>query len=849
MRRFVVAETATTRVNPLPYTPLVRPRAAASWDRLLTTAVQALGAARAADDELKSAAGQDGGRPEYVRLRRRIREKPMTPLPDTRAAEAHCEPAVRRWHAAAAAYRDLLAAVTREREGELLHERFALSTVCAWPTLSSSVELVSPDLGHAVRRYAAGAGTADRADRKSEPRITAYALRSMTRTSPRSVFTVVAMSALAASDATPTDVASWEAAPPSGILRAVDVQRGALLSALEPDPGTAGHVRLAPLLPAAASETAFMAITGRPPRPRKVTLRRSRELGELIAACRFGVHPWETLADSLASALDCSVSRALQVMRAALKAGLLAPALPVDDQDPRFLQACLDALPEDDGTQDGGRQDGGRQDGGLRPTLRDITELTGLLATDDAESRPGLMGRLRAAAERLPHPDTLPLRVYEDAVADLPATPRPTTVLRAAADLLPVLAAFDLKADLRLALQAALRVRGGRARLLEDAEGLADEAARLATSAAAGGRLPDPEIQASMDELWRFRHRILADLAALLASAAAAGDGTEAVIGEESVRTWAAALPAWLHQDSTSYALMAQHAAGDWVANSIFGGLGATAARFLHLDAAAGGDATDLLKLRLRRLLGPGAAEDRSAHGFNTGCHPQLLDDVMGPADWARTFLVDDGPPGRLSWEMPRALHPVTVTSTRWDLLPAPSRIALWLQGGGLLSCSYDHVYRDTVRPGADGVLAVPRLRYGNLVLQRRRWYLPDASVLTDAHRGSADDLHRLVRTLAEHGVPARFFVKQLPPWQRGEALVPDVTARPAPQPKPRFVDTAGALGLGSFAKDAADFTHPFLEECLPEPVAGRSVREAVYEFDAANADADADAPQTPGRG
>lgn len=265
------------------------------------------------------------------------------------------------------------------------------------------------------------------------------------------------------------------------------MQRGALLSALEPDPGTAGHVRLAPLLPAAASETAFMAITGRPPRPRKVTLRRSRELGELIAACRFGVHPWETLADSLASALDCSVSRALQVMRAALKAGLLAPALPVDDQDPRFLQACLDALPEDDGTQDGGRQDGGRQDGGLRPTLRDITELTGLLATDDAESRPGLMGRLRAAAERLPHPDTLPLRVYEDAVADLPATPRPTTVLRAAADLLPVLAAFDLKADLRLALQAALRVRGGRARLLEDAEGLADEAARLATSAAAGG--------------------------------------------------------------------------------------------------------------------------------------------------------------------------------------------------------------------------------------------------------------------------------------------------------------------------------------------------------------------------
>ncbi|MEU9303270.1 hypothetical protein [Streptomyces sp. NPDC048269] len=729
--------------------------------------------------------------------------------------------------------------MTREREHELVHERLALSAVCAAPTLSSSVELVSPDLGHAVRRYAAGAGTADRADRKSESRIAAYALRSMTRTSPRSTFTVVSMSALAPSDATPADVARWEAAPPSGILRAVDVQRGALLSALEPEAVTAGHVRLAPLLPADVSETAFMAITGEPPRPRKVTLRRSRELGELIAACRFGVHPWEKLADTLAMALDCSVSRALQVMRAALKVGLIAPALPVDDQEPRFLEACLGALPEDGPMQesarheDSARQDNARQGSGLRPALRDIAELTGLLATDDAASRPGLMGRLRAAAEQLPHSDTLPLRVYEDAVADLPTCPRPTTALRAAADLLPVLAAFDLKADLRLALQAALRVRGGKARLLDDAEGLADEAARLATSAAAGGRLPDPGIQTAMDELWRFRHRILADMAEIVASAAAAGDGADAVIGVESVRAWAAAVPTWLHQDGTSYALMAQHAAGDWVANSIFGGLGATAARFLHLDAAAGGDATDLLRRRLRRLLGPGAAEDRSAHGFNTGCHPQLLDEVMDPADWAGTFLVDGGVPGRLSWQTPRALHPVTVTSTRWDLLPSPSRIVLWLQGGGLLSCSYDHVYRDTVRPGSDGVLAVPRLRYGNLVLQRRRWYLPDASVLTDARRGSADDLHRLVRTLAEHGVPARFFVKQLPPWQRGEALVPDVTARPAAQPKPRFVDTAGVLGLSSFAKDAADFTHPFLEECLPEPVAGRSVREAVYEFDA----------------
>lgn len=577
-----------------------------------------------------------------------------------------------------------------------------------------------------------------------------------------------------------------------------------------------------------------MAITPAHPRPRKVTLRRGRELTELVAAARFGAHDWAALVDTLATALDCPPGRARQVMRAALGAGLLAPALAVDDQDPDFLRACLEVLPEG---------------GGLRGVVAEMAEAADRLALDDVTTRPDLHGRLRTAAARLPHADVLAPQVYEDAVATLPAAPRPAASLRSAAELLPVLRAFDLKADFRLALQAAVRARGGKVRLLDEAEGLAEEAARLATAAAAGQALPDPDTQAAMADLWGFRHRVLADTARVLASASATGDGVDAVIGEDLVRTWTAHLPAWLDEDNTSYALMAQHAAGTWVANSCFGGYGATASRFLRLDEAAGGDATDRLRRRLRRVLGPGVAEDRAAHGFNTGCHPRLLDESMEPADWAGAFLVDGGSPGRLGWQTPRGLRPMTITSTRWDLLPAPSRIVLWLQGGGAISCAYDHVFRESARPGPDGVVAVPRLLYGDLVLQRRRWYLPDTDVLTGAHRGTADDLHRMVRLLAGHGIPARFFVKQLPAWQRGEALVPDVTTRPAPQPKPRFVDTAGALGLASFAKDAADFTHPYLEECLPEPLPGRSVREAVYEFDAAeaDADADADAEQEPG--
>ncbi|MGW1638544.1 hypothetical protein [Streptomyces lavendulae] len=837
----------------MPFTPLVSPPAAAAWDRLLTAAAQTLAAARDADAELEARTGQeqDEARAACLRMRRRIRDKPLTPPTGPAAEETGPVPAVDRWAAAARAYRSLLLSATREREHALGHERLVLSGLCADPALSSSIELVSPDMGAAVRRYAAGRGSVDRADRKSEPRITAYVLRGMTRTSPRSRFTAVAHSALPDHDATPDETGRWEAAPPSQLLRGVDVQRGALLSALETGLETGletrleagagagagagtgtgadapAHVRLAPLLSAGPSELAFMAITPAHPRPRKVTLRRGRELTELVAAARFGTHDWAALVDTLATALDCPPGRARQVMRAALGAGLLAPALAVDDQDPDFLRACLAALPEGDA---------------LRGVVAEMAEAADRLALDDVTTRPGLHERLRTAAARLPHADVLAPQVYEDAVATLPGAPRPAASLRSAVELLPVLRAFDLKADFRLALQAAVRARGGKVRLLDEAEGLAEEAARLASAAAAGRALPDPDTQKAMAGLWRFRHRVLADTARVLASASAAGDGVDAVIGEDLVRTWTADLPAWLDEENTSYALMAQHAAGTWVANSCFGGYGATASRFLRLDEAAGGDATDRLRRRLRQVLGPGVAEDRAAHGFNTGCHPRLLDESMEPADWAGTFLVDGGSPGRLGWQTPRGLRPMTITSTRWDLLPAPSRIVLWLQGGGAISCAYDHVFRESARPGPDGVVAVPRLLYGDLVLQRRRWYLPDTDVLTGAHRGTADDLHRMVRLLAGHGIPARFFVKQLPAWQRGEALVPDVTTRPAPQPKPRFVDTAGALGLASFAKDAADFTHPYLEECLPEPLPGRSVREAVYEFDATETETEADA-------
>ncbi|MEV6737212.1 lantibiotic dehydratase [Streptomyces sp. NPDC051104] len=708
---------------------------------------------------------------------------------------------------------------TGEARTGIRHERQALAVLCADGHFASSVDIVSGDLGRAVRRYAEHGGEVDRADRKSEARIAAYALRAMTRTSPRARFTAVSLGLMDAADATQEAVRGWEAEAPAVVARAVEVQRGALLVATQPDTDAPDHVRLAPLLPTDEARLAFLAVNRDGGRPRRVAVRQGPEVACLMEVCRYGAHPWTQVRMRLAERLDCAPSRAEQVMGAALRSGLLVPALAVDEQQPGFLTACAAAIAPDDPR---------------RALVADLAVMADRLACDDATTRPEAMEQLRSAMARLPHAAAVGMQVYEDTLASSPPPPRPRTALAAMAELLPALSVFDLKTDLRLALQAVTRRAGGRVPLLEQAERLAAEAARLVTAASGGQpEIDDAEIRKAFEELWDVRRAVLTDLADCFGRV---GNATEARLDEDTVRRWNRSVPAWARCDTASYGVMMQHGDGLWVCNNIYGGLGATYARFLHLDASAG-RATAHLRARLRNHFGAGVAEDRHAHGFNTGVHPRLLDEVMGPQDWADATLVDEKGPGRLRLETRRALRPVVVTSTRWDLLAAPSRIALWLQGGGLISCAFDQFHRAARRSDASGgVLAVPRLRYRDVVLQRRRWYLPDLTPLTDAARGAEPDLRRLAETMARHGMPRQLFCKDLPPWHDEENPVPDLTVRPAALTKPQYVDTASALTLRSLAKTAREFTRPFVEECQPVPVEGRHVREITYEFDASAA-------------
>jgi hypothetical protein len=173
------------------------------------------------------------------------------------------------------------------------------------------------------------------------------------------------------------------------------------------------------------------------------------------------------------------------------------------------------------------------------------------------------------------------------------------------------------------------------------------------------------------------------------------------------------------------------------------------------------------------------------------------------------------------------------LTSTRWDLLPAATRIALWLQSGGEISGGLDRSYRERALRAGAKVVAVPRISYRGIVVQRARWYLPSLAELLPVGE-EREQLHQLLGFATRWGLPRRLFCKSVPPWhQVGQSALPDWTAGPAVvRGKPRYLDLASPLSRAALAKSAADLDRPVLEECLPVPVPGRRAAEYLYEFD-----------------
>ncbi|MFJ5231448.1 lantibiotic dehydratase [Kitasatospora sp. NPDC088391] len=835
--RFAVAGESVTRINPVPFSDFLPPAAAAAWERLGAARGAVLESAATAADALHELARLEPARAgEHVRLRRRVRGKPFTPLAEAPAGPA----AVGGWHRAARDYQWLLDDLADGQDALREAERAGLAEVCGREEFAASLALVSADLDRARDRFLRHRGGWDRQDRKSEHQLFSYAYRAMLRTSPRSQFTGVALRPVGPGPVG-YDLDGPVVRPGLELSRSVEVQRGSYVSiaesALAAELRRTGrpprHVRLAPLAAAGPAEVAFLSFTaaGR----RRVTVRRQPPLTAVVRLVRFDVPGRVELAGRLAVELGCSAADAERVVRSCLEIGLLLPALPVPDAEERFLPELAAAI-EAEGASLAEGEGNARGGAGAR-VAREVRAVAGLvdrLAVEGAAARPGLLAELRSRHAGLQVHAPLPLQVYEDTVvrtdAPVPVAPERLAEL---ARLLGFLAVFDLKADMRLGLRAAVRRRGGEVRLADHAEALAEEAPAAAVAAGQGRSVGDPLVDAGFGRLWSVRGRILGEVADLLA---AVPPGGVLDLPDAAVRAWSELVAPLLPDGPASFGAMLQPAGGLLVCNAVFAGFGTHLARFLGPDARAGGAALERTSARLRAVLGDRYAEDRCAHGLNTGVHPQLLDRAFAPADWGRLVLADTGAGGGLRLGTPEGRTPFVLTSTRWDLLPAPTRIALWLQGGGEVSGGLDRLYRERLhreRAGAEEVVAVPRIGYGGVVLQRARWYLPSLAELLPAGE-ERERLHRLLGFADRWGLPRRTFGKSVPPWQQvGRSALPDWTAGPAAvRGKPRYLDLASPSSLAALARSAADLDRTVLEECLPLPVPGRRTAEYLYEFD-----------------
>ncbi|MFE4518165.1 lantibiotic dehydratase [Kitasatospora sp. NPDC056783] len=819
---FETAGESVSRINLIPFSEILPNAATTAWEQVATARARAAESAPRAAAALHDLVREEPERADlHVRLRRRVRGKPFTPLAEAPAGPA----AVREWHGHAREYHRRLDALAADQDAVRDTERAGLAELCGRGEFASSLALVSADLDRARARFLRNDGAWDRQDRKSEHQLLSYAYRAMLRTSPRSQFTGVALRPVG-----PLPVAYDRddpvVRPELELSRGVEVQRGSYVSiaeaALTAELRRTGrpprHVRLAPLAAAGPEQLSFLTFTaaGR----RQVTVRRQPPLTAVVRLVYFDVPDREELTARLAVELNCPPATADRVVRSCLDIGLLLPALPVCDNSEHFLPELLAELPA-----------GLPSDPSLAGGIESIAGLVDRLSRDDPSARPELLAELRSRHADLQTHAPLPLQVYEDTVIRT-AAPAPVAPERLAemARLLGFLAVFDLKLDMRLGLQAAVRRRGGEVRLADHAEALAEETLTAAVAAGRGRPVGDPLVDGAFERLWATRGRILTRLADLLD---AVPPGGVLELPDAAVQEWSELVAPLLPDGPASFAAMLQPAGELLVCNAVFAGFGTHLARFLWPDAKAGGTATARTSARLRAALGATHAEDRHAHGLNTGVHPHLLDRPLDPADWGRLVLADTGTAGRLTLTGPDGRSPFVLTSTRWDLLPAATRIALWLQGGGEVSGGLDRIHRERAQRAGAEVVAVPRIVHRGIVLQRARWYLPSLAALLPAgeERGQ---LHRLLGFAARWGLPRRLFCKSVPPWQQVDRpALPDWTAGPAEvRGKPRYLDLASPLSRAALAKSAADLDRPVLEECLPAPAPGRRTAEYLYEFD-----------------
>jgi hypothetical protein len=743
----------------------------------------------------------------------------------------------------------LRAVLADEIPAALGAERAGLADACRAEPLRRAATLTGADLLRGIDRAAAAGAQPDARARKGEPTVLRYALRSATKTSPLSWFTHVAWGRWAA-DGPDGDPLAWTDAAPTAV---VEVHR-TLLAKVTAEltrfagPRSALRYRLAPGLRQDAGLVTFRRDIPTDAGDRLTAIREEEVALTATGPLTLLLHhvraagPDGLLLDTLTGAIAARMPGPVEDTRAAaaryvdraVETRLIVAVEPVDPQSTAAPDALASWL-------------AGHGEAELAGLLREIGESTARFGEVGADDRGAALARLRDRWQevftrtgvawtdtpvlcedvRLTEPVRLGRDHGRDSAGDL-------TRFSALVEL------FDFQVVLRRMIRDGFVARYGVGGRCDDVAEFSAEVSGGWSAAfdvsAAGALSPagtyGPEL--------RLLAEARAEVTALVRAAAEAG-ADEVRIPEEALRRAARLLPEWAVARPSSYAFFVQPAATagppPLMLNHVYAGWGKFTSRFLgQLPPAA---ATEIAG-QVRAATGPDArvAQFRPVAGFNANLHPRFLDDeVSEDAAWGTIGADALGLRHDPATDQVRLY--ITATGQPIDLLylgflipfALPDRLAPLYSDLGGGPVTFGHLVAEQDR---DGVLYRPRLRYGDIVVLRRVWWL--AADRTLALRAALDadadvPAETVARLRAELGLPAEVFIRA--PGRSEFADARDLRDYLA-APKPQYVDLTNALHLRCLSRLLA--RHPDgirIEEALPVPgrdSPGGRVTELVVE-------------------
>ncbi|MEO6701342.1 MAG: lantibiotic dehydratase [Jatrophihabitantaceae bacterium] len=712
--------------------------------------------------------------------------------------------------------------------------------------------ITSPDMARAAQRYAeTPLAQHNKRVRKSEAKLSRYAERAATKTSPFSHFTVVA-------------VAEWTstATAPAAIDRTVSrVEPNLLLVVRLLDAALHDHelaevtaFRVRPELRHTERGYEFEVMRDEPERSRiyqgrraKVAIGKSSSV-ELLFAVLDGVGGSATLGELAAALAERSAQPLpIEAVRGYLaklrEAGLLVPSLRVDQQADHpalVLAAELGKL---------AGHAAARLADQLRSLHQETVRIGQLAGLARAEAVDGLRTAWEQAFQSWGAQSRFDSPLYEDVALSAPVAIGLDRWRRVHTDLTELLSALeplnmDHPGQVLMRLMMVDRYGpGGRCSYQDFVALLPDVFTAERVSLASilevvAGRDPD------LTRLLELREQYLA-------AVNAEPDAAEVVLEPALIRRLASQTPAKFNRSHASVSAFLQPVSqlGDElggeldsvVLNAALDGHGQFLSRFLELWD---GQWIERVRAHLRASQPAGSTELRPVQGFNANVHPAMLDaeftlperhdsttaaDSSGAAD--SSSAVDSAAAATVDPRELTVLHdPATDRLRLLDRLGNPvhprylgflvpyllpwelTGLYLLSQPSQLRIDSANELERRITEP--DSVRHYPRVRYGSIILNRQRWYVPAAAFPQQQPEETPTEfLIRLDGWRAAHGIPARVFLIRLD----GATTESQELGRP----KPMYADLQSPLHLRCLPAwlDGTEIVR--LDEALPDPAAG----------------------------